>query len=616
MLPHFNSHPYHSNQIQADGTSASATQQGMPSNHFQGNPSNILPNSVQIQSQMGIINPHNAIPIQSQMGIINPHNAIPFNNSHTHLSNGTVAMPNSLVSTPSPCFMNAPNHLPLQNGVPLLGVMSHPGQCHGVFSHQNLNPISTFPVQSMNGMNPSQPSGQLFAHNSTNLPQYFNQNAGLPNGQFCLQNPMQNLNQFVQMHLPNYAQGVPCGLPPYPNQIPQVMGLQNPNIFANPQFGLIQPNGAMQPGNQYQHKFVSSTTDANALKKTPHSITQQLQGNSSSPLAFGSVQPQQTKNNFLPPVFIKSQGNPGKDSGNNNLKTNWRNSQNRNFTRNPKRDASHRGFPNSQFHHMQNAKGKFGFHHEHGGKGYNNDGARKSGVGKSSNQTRVEQRRPLCLNYTAQEIQQWREERRKNYPSKANMEKKLTESEVTDRDAKLRRQQLQEILAKQAELGCEVAEIPSYYLSDSEKLVNRREGNKREFTKKERFHDKFNKRGRFHQNDRFSKKQRLADHDSCNVHDQNDQFSKKQRSADNDSSTRPTLCKREPTLFQKLLSADIRREKSHLLQVFRFIVMNSFFKDWSKNPLRFASVKLKVKETGCDDEVVEEKSSNVGREVS
>ncbi|KAA8544850.1 hypothetical protein F0562_019634 [Nyssa sinensis] len=588
MLPLFNSHPYHSKQTQTDGTSGSATQQGVRSNHCQGNPSNMLPNSVQIQSQMGIIN---------------PQIAIPFSNSNTHLSNG---MPNRFVSTPSPCFMNAPNHLPLQNGVPF---MSHPGQCHGVFSHQNLNSISTFSVQNMNGMNLSQPPG-------TNLPQHFHQNAGLPNGQFSLQNPIQNLNQFVQIQMPNYAQGVPCGVPPYPNQIPQVLGPQNPNIFVTSQFGLMQSNRAMQPGNKDQYKFVSSTMDVNASKQTPNT-TQQLQGNSSLPLAFGSVQHQKTQNNFLSPVFMKSQGNLGKDSGINNLKTNWKNSRNRNLTRNLERDASCSGFQKSQFLHKQNAKGKFGFHHEHGRKGYNNDGARKSGVANSSNQTQREQRRSLCVNYTEQEIQQWREERKKNYPSKVNMEKKLTEKltkpEVTDRDANLRRQQLKEILAKQAELGCEVAEIPSYYLSDSEKQVNGRKGNKREFTK-ERFRNKFNKRGRFRQNERFSKKQKVADHDSFNMHDQDNQLSKKQRPPDNNSSTRPTLHKKEPTLLQKLLSADIRRDKSHLLQVFRFIVMNSFFKDWPEKPLRFPLVI--VKETGYGGEVVEVKSSNVGGEVS
>ncbi|KAA8537071.1 hypothetical protein F0562_029549 [Nyssa sinensis] len=224
----------------------------------------------------------------------------------------------------------------------------------------------------------------------------------------------------------------------------------------------------------------------------------------------------------------------------------------------------------------------------------------------------------LRWNVEEQEIQQWREERRKNHPSKTNIEKKLTENltepEATNKDAKLRRQQLKEILAKQAELGCEVAEIPSYYLSDSEKQVNGREANNKAMTKKDRYHNKSNKRGRFRQNDRFSKKQRLTNHDSCEVHDQTSQFSNKQIAANNDPSARPTLSKKEPTLLQKLLSADIRRGKSHMLQVFRFMLKNEFFKEWPEKPLRFPVVI--VKESGSEGEVVEEKSLNSGKCVS
>ncbi len=61
---------------------------------------------------------------------------------------------------------------------------------------------------------------------------------------------------------------------------------------------------------------------------------------------------------------------------------------------------------------------------------------------------------------------------------------------------------------------------------------------------KERFQNKFNKRGRYDKKDRFAKKHRLADKDSSNA---------------------ASLNKRKPTLLQKLLSADIGRYKSHLL---------------------------------------------------
>ncbi|XP_059653555.1 uncharacterized protein LOC132300478 [Cornus florida] len=608
MLPAFSSLPYNSNQVQIDRTSASVAQQVMPSNQCHENPS--WPNSMQIQPQMGTFN---------------PQTAIPFNNTNSNFGNGTIAVPNRPSSAPSPSFINAPNHLfPLQNGVSLLGsspggVMSHPGQCQGGFSHQNLNCIPTSvqgmnSVPSMNVINPSQQPGQMFALNPMNMPQYFNQNASMQSGQFYMQSPMQNIYQFVQPQMPPpYGQVVPCS-PMHPNNISHAMGPQNPNFMANPQFGLVHTNGAMQAGAQNQHNFVLSTMDVNALKHTPTTTQQQLGGNSSLPIALGSAQSQQVPQNFRPHVLMNSQGNSGKDGGIINSNLNWNNSQNRNWKRNPERDAMHNKISKTQPHHRQNAKGKFGFQKEHGGKGYNNDRARKSGVTNSSNQTPVEQRRSLRLNYTEQEIQQWREERRKNYPSKVHMEKKLIESEVIERCAKLRRQQLKEILAKQAELGCEVAEIPPSYLSDSEKQVNGREVNQRPMTKKERFQNKFNKRGRFRQNDRLAKKQMLADHDSCNVHDQNNRFLKKQKLADNSSSIPSTLSKREPTFLQRLLGADIRRDKTRLLQVLRFTVMNSFFNNWPKEPLRFPLVL--VKETGCDGDVVEEKSSNTGRGVS
>lgn len=275
------------------------------------------------------------------------------------------------------------------------------------------------------------------------------------------------------------------------------------------------------------------------------------------------------------------------------MNTRWKSSHNKNFPRHPKNDASQRGFK-PQFHHKQNGQGKTRFHDRHGGKGYNNDGSTKFDDANSTKRTRVE-RKPLHWSYTEQEIRQWREARKKNFPSKANMEKM-----VGEKHAKLRRQQLKEILAKQAELGVEVAEIPSSYLSDS-KQGHRKEGNKREWGKKERFKNKFNKRGRSHQNERFTKKQKSGDHDPSNVNnDENSGFTMKQQHLNRDYTTGPPMNKKEPTLLQKLLAADISRDKSHLLQVFRFMVVNSFFKDWPEKPLRFPSII--IKETGAEDD--------------
>lgn len=143
-------------------------------------------------------------------------------------------------------------------------------------------------------------------------------------------------------------------------------------------------------------------------------------------------------------------------------------------------------------------------------------------------------------------------------------------------------QQLKEILAKQAELGVEVAEIPGVSLSDLKKQGLGREKNRSQFSKKGRLQNKFDKRGRYNKNDRPAKKQRLHDSASSDV---------------------SSLSLRKETLLQKLLSPDIRRDKNSLLQVFRFMVMNSFLKDWPNKPLKFPSIM--VRELKRENEVVE-----------
>lgn len=142
-------------------------------------------------------------------------------------------------------------------------------------------------------------------------------------------------------------------------------------------------------------------------------------------------------------------------------------------------------------------------------------------------------------------------------------------------------------MAKQAELGVEVAEVPSHYLAESGNKFPRREEN-RKFTK-----------------DRFQNR-----HDKKRKHNQRDRFTKNNRSEDTVSPrTPPSLRKSEPTLLKKLLSRDIRRDKLRLLQVFRFMVMNSFFKGGPERPLKFPSVILS--ENGTEGSVLEEKSSMI-----
>ncbi|KAL1558861.1 hypothetical protein AAHA92_09274 [Salvia divinorum] len=181
-------------------------------------------------------------------------------------------------------------------------------------------------------------------------------------------------------------------------------------------------------------------------------------------------------------------------------KNNWRKPHDKNFTGNHKHNEAQRGCDIFQFNNEIRGKGNKNF----AGKNFN--------LSNPSEQIQVGKKRSLMLNYTEQESQHWREERKKNYPSQANVEKKLKKNpkqlEVEDEAAKIRRQQIKEILAKQAELGCEVAEIPSCYLSDPEQQADAIKQNKRAFGKRDRFHNKFDKKGKFQQSDRYSKKQR------------------------------------------------------------------------------------------------------------
>lgn len=128
-------------------------------------------------------------------------------------------------------------------------------------------------------------------------------------------------------------------------------------------------------------------------------------------------------------------------------------------------------------------------------------------------------------------------------------------------------QQLKEIIAKQEEMGVEVAELPPNYLSESENKGGN--GYKARMGKKRgRFGNKFfDKRGK--------------------KHGQRNQRAKKQRPGGNASFPASISDKRKPSLLQKLLAAEINRDKSHLLQVFRFMVLNNFFKDYPEKPLEF-----------------------------
>lgn len=531
-------------------------------------------------------------------------------------------------------FMNFPNQpFPLQN---TMG--QFPNGIGGFNPQQNFN---SFPV---NQFNPSQQQqGQFFAHNPMN-PNAYNQNVGLPNEQVILQNTIQNICQLLQLQNP--AQCPPVNFPMFQNQIANVMSHQNPGFLANQQFGLSNSNGPVQHANQGQQRFVSPM-DGNASKQLPN-MGQQLHGNMFLPHASGSVQTQQAlatvtnfqhqiaqgmgpqnhsypqnqvfgmansngpgqhvnqgQQRFVAPMMdvnasrpIASTGQQGslilphasasvqkqnpcptltnfEDNRGNmpaNSNAGWNESQRKNFNGHKKNDASHKGFK-SQFQHAKHVKEKFGTYNGNMNKEGNNIAAVNSGLRNSTNQIHSEKK--FCVKYTEQEIKQWREARKKHYPSSANVEKKCKKeqalSDLTNQEAMLRRQQLKEILTKQAELGCEVADVPSYYLSSSEKQVPRGKKHEREKYKKgKKFH---NKRG-------------------TPLEDDDDRITKKTRPGNQDS---PKPKQREPSLLQKLLTRDIKRDKTHLLQVFRFIAINSFF---THEPLRFPTVI--VRETNAD----------------
>lgn len=56
--------------------------------------------------------------------------------------------------------------------------------------------------------------------------------------------------------------------------------------------------------------------------------------------------------------------------------------------------------------------------------------------------------------------------------------------------------------------------------------------------------------------------------------------------------------------MKKLLSSEIKKDKKHLLQVFRFMVMNSFFESSPDGPLKYPVVI--VKESGDESKNLDE----------
>uniref|UniRef100_A0A1J3CLH6 FMR1-interacting protein 1 conserved domain-containing protein n=1 Tax=Noccaea caerulescens TaxID=107243 RepID=A0A1J3CLH6_NOCCA len=372
-------------------------------------------------------------------------------------------------------------------------------------------------------------------------------------------------NPGLMMSNPMMAAGHMNNMVPVPNMNPQFFNNMPQQQQQFPQFGLQnninQLLNLMAQSLPLQPNFFQPPPSA-----FPPQPPQPPPFNSFNPPRPYLPVPTPLQNHQPPPGF--SQPRPQLPQGQsvetpNNNNNGFRN----NYTKQQKFNGQGQGFHRPHLHQTDNAKKKFGSKKDHKGKGKNN----KKAPGLDGSDA-TEKKRPLAISYTKKEVRQWREARRKNFPTGLNVEKSLKKTVsgcVLDKEARMRRKQIQEVLAKQAELGVEVAEVPSHYLSNTDEQVNGDRG------------------GRF-QNNRNHKRR----------HGGKDRFSKKPRVQNESSSQESSITAREPSLLEKLLSTDIKREKSQLLQVFRFMVINSFFKELPDQPLKLPLVM--VEETGCE----------------
>ncbi|XP_020253638.1 homeobox protein 5 isoform X2 [Asparagus officinalis] len=389
-------------------------------------------------------------------------------------------------------------------------------------------------------------------------------------------------NPQIQMNLLNQLQAQNFGAPfqPFVGQNPnQMMGMQNLQIF--PPSQMLQGSQMMGfPGNpQLGMNNVGPGFGSVAFGQSP------VHGPGSMKLE------QPTSYNNSVKAQCKPQASGSRQFQGNYIEANRCATSQSSANRGPVRtfhgsgkEPLHNRFQKSQLSDMRGSKGNINQSNRRRGRGQNNRREQRSKPMDFSEAAPKVSVRSLPVNYTKHEIQLWREARKKNFPTRANMNKTTKISNNEDADAKLRRQQLKEVLAKQAELGVEVAEIPPDYLSEPETQVSKRK-NEREGTYGGSG-DRFNK-GRGRGNGRDNR------------------HSKRQKFQNKGASATPLPVKREPSLLEKLLSSDIRRDKSQLLQVFRFMVLNDFFKQWPDKPLEFPIIN--VKDKGYSEEISDQK---------
>ncbi|KAI5435591.1 hypothetical protein KIW84_022124 [Lathyrus oleraceus] len=403
-------------------------------------------------------------------------------------------------------------------------------------------------------MNFSQIQGQILAQNIMTLLQQPNMNMNMS---MPAPYPMQNMNQQLPMQMQR-----PYGMHPVqqqpmfgfpPNQLPpHPMVPQNPTFSGNSQFGVV-------PGNQVRPPIAPNPAagNPNGFVSGPFP-SQQLQGNTSVPHNTNNAQSSAFRNShsqfnanlncrcrkiLIAMSTLILQTLTGKDRQTITSKTNKiegdlkEGSRSLNFVITTKETGE---------------QGTFGL---------------------NSEEHQQQPQRSYSATYSEQEILRWRDARRKNHPSREKNEKTQSEQSKDSKciDREVLQRELKEVLAKQAELGVEVAEIPSYYLKNAANQGLQSEENETPFTNKRKFKNKARRNP--NKRRRNGKKQKLADKDFLEN-------------------------KKKPTLLQKLLSADIVRDQSYLFQVFRFMTANSFLKDYPDKPLVYPPVL--VKEMGSE----------------